>query len=393
MKRIFKTVCLLVLCTAMLVSSVIPVSAYEAKGTQLLEQGEVSEEEAIILNLFDYMDRNVKDQIEGSILDFIKDGLGLVDLDDIIEQMPGGKTVIFIRDVFMGSAYAFADLGTALNEWRGQKKESLENINDYFTNAHEFFWEYAEIAYTIGKKYSGTNQPLHDMTDYQGENLDAKAFGILTEYAQKIEKAKSERVFKYSSKCKKQIQEWADVLYDMHNRMPGMQAFYNLGRFGSFHVPDEAAFIKTDVPCMITSKSTGKLLNVYTHSSAKNLKNGVKVNVYKYVESEADTQTFTFVDNGDGTYRIRVSGGTKYIDIYNKKTDRIAANGAKVQVWEKDDAHWRDQSFIFECEDGYYRILLAANPDYCLYIKSNGYLALGKTKTGTDSQLWKILYQ
>ena len=393
MKRLLKSACLLLLCMSMLISSVLPVGAYSAKGTELLEQGKVSEREAIILNIFDYADRIANAKLE----DFVKDktNFSFTAEDRIlneIKKLPDGAAFVEVYSLFKVSAYAFSDLGKALNSWRGQKKASLQSIANYFKDAQVNFWGYAETAYKLGKQYSNTNKPLHDMTDCSGGNLDALAFESLTEAAVKIEKAKDERVFFLSSKSKNQILEWADVLYSLANRTPSMQAFYNLGRYGSFIVPDDAVFIKADTPCMITSKSTGKLLNVYTHSSAKNLKNGVKVNVYKYVEEEADTQTFVFVDNGDGTYGIRVSACQKYIDVYNTKTDRIAKNGAKVQVWGKEAKHWRDQTFKFECENGYYRILLAADTDYCLYVKSNGYLALGKTKAGNSAQLWKIVY-
>ena len=387
MKRIFKTACLLLLCMTMLMSSVLPVSAasYSAKGTQMLKEGKVSKDEAVVINILDYLERNVTDQIDDQLKDLIKDGFGIPNL--------GNGTVSIVWNAFKGSAYAFYDLGKALNEWRGAKKELLQNIADYYKNATTLFWEYVDNAYQTGKKYANTNTPLHDMSNYNGVNLEDKAFDILVDFAKSIEKAKNDKVFKYSSKCKKQIQEWVDDLYDMANRSPSMQAYYILGRFGTFVVPDYAAFVKADTTCILTSASTGKVLNVSSDASAKKLKNGVKLNVYKYMETDDDTQTFAFIDNGDGSYRIRVSTSKKYLDVYNTNAKKIAKVNAKVQTWDKNTDHWRDQSFKFECEDGYYRILLAADPKYCLYVKSNGNVVLGKTKEGDSSQLWKIIYQ
>ena len=396
MKRIFKTACLLFLCMTMLMSTVVPVSAasYEAKGTKLLQQGKVSEGEAIVLNIFDYIGRIGDAKLE----DYVK---GQTDLSFSTEERflneakkyPGGNTFVEVYSLFKVSAYAFSDLGNALNEWRGTKKELLQDIADYFKNAQSQFWGYAENAYEIGAKYANTNTPLHDMSDYNGYDLESKAFTNLVKYAKSIEKIKSDKIFLFSSSCKKQIQEWADTLYDMANRSPNMQAFYNLGRYGSFVVPDDAAFVKTGKTCVISSVSAGKVLNVSSDASAAKLKNGVKLNVYKYMGTDDDTQTFVFVDNGDGSYRIRVSTSKKYLDVYNTNAKKIAKVNAKVQTWDKNTDHWRDQSFKFECEGGYYRILLAADPKYCLYVKSNGNVVLGKTKEGDTSQLWKITYK
>ena len=379
----------------MLMSSNLPVSAaYSGKGTKLLQQGKVSESEAIVLNIFDYLDRNLEKQVE----DMAKDASGLKFgfgdyVESAIEKIPGGKTVLLVWGVFETSAYAFSDLGKALNEWRGTKKELLQDIADYFKNAQSQFWGYAENAYEIGAKYANTNTPLHDMSNYNKQDLESGAFDKLLHAAKAIEKAKSDKIFLFSSSCKKQIQEWADTLYDMANRSPNMQAFYNLGRYGSFVVPDDAAFVKTGKTCVISSISTGKVLNVSSDASASKLKNGIKLNVYKYMGTDDDTQTFVFVDNGDGSYRIRVSTSKKYIDVYNTNAKKIAKVNAKVQTWDKNSDHWRDQSFKFECEGGYYRILLAADPKYCLYVKSNSNVVLGKTKEGDTSQLWKITYK
>ena len=56
--------------------------------------------------------------------------------------------------------------------------------------------------------------------------------------------------------------QYADTLYDTCNRMVPMQVIYNLGRFGTVSVPDDAAFIETDVSCTFISKSKAKSLNV-----------------------------------------------------------------------------------------------------------------------------------
>ena len=126
MKRIFKTACLILLCMTMLMSSILPVSAasYSAKGTQMLKEGKVSKEEAVVINILDYLERNVTDQIDGKMKDLIKDGLGIPNID--------GGTVSIVWNAFKGSAYAFYDLGKALNEWRGAKKELLQDIADYY---------------------------------------------------------------------------------------------------------------------------------------------------------------------------------------------------------------------------------------------------------------------
>lgn len=397
MKRIFKPVCLLLLCMTMLMSAVVPVSAasYEAKGTKLLQQGKVSEGEAIIINIFDYADRIGSAKLE----DYAKDktNLSFTTEERILNEIkkyPGGNTVVEVYSLFKVSAYAFSDLGKALNSWRGTKKEILQNIAEYFTNAQTTFWNYAESAYNLGTYDRNTNKPLQDMANYKGLNLEANAFNLLTKAARKIEQTKDDPIFWLSSKSKNQILEWANVLYDLANRTPSMQAFYNLGRYGSFVVPDDAAFVKTNKTCIITSVSTGKVLNVSSDISiASKLTNAIKLNVYKYMGTDDVTQTFAFIDNGDGSYRIRVSTSKKYLDVYNTKSNKIASVGAKLQTWDKNTEHWRDQSFKFECEDGYYRILLAANPKYCLYVKSNGDIALGKTKEGNTAQLWKILYK
>ena len=119
------------------------------------------------------------------------------------------------------------------------------------------------------------------MANYKGLNLEANAFNLLTKAARKIEQTKDDPIFWLSSKSKNQILEWANVLYDLANRTPSMQAFYNLGRYGSFVVPDDAAFVKTNKTCIITSVSTGKVLNVSSDISiASKLTNAIKLNVY-----------------------------------------------------------------------------------------------------------------
>ena len=382
MKRIMKVFTVLLLAVCMTLSS-LPVSAAEAAGNDLLQKGEVSVEEAILINLFQYADTLLQDQIKGEI----EDAFGT---KNPFPDTPSGKTVEAVYELFMSSAYAYSELGEALEGWRGQKKASLESVRNTYKQALSMLWGGIETVYQLGQSHRGSNTKLLNMNTYRGIDRDNVYVAQLARAGKSVEKAKSEAVFRCSPGARRQIQEWADTLYDTCNRMVPMQVIYNLGRFGTVSVPDDAAFVETDVSCTFISKSKAKSLNVYTSRAAAKLRNGDRVNVY--ASCDDDTQDFRIIDNGDGTYRIRVNAAKKYLDIYNTKTDRIAKNGAKVQVWSKSTDHWRDQCFTFSSENGYTRILLAANPDYCLCVRANGYLALGRVKTGDDSQLWKIMY-
>jgi len=372
----------------MLLTSVLPASAYTASGTSAIGSGEMRTVDAIMCNLKEYaveaFGLNPKSIAEeaakGQIRKLAEHIFGE---DNVLDLLP--EPIEKTAELFLSSAYAYYDLGCVIAEVSKTRKALLNEASDHYRTAINRNLEALETVYELGVSHRGTQKAVPDfgaMTNAYYSEAIARMHSI--------EAIKKDPLIKSSSDYKKILQSLADQICVCLNTAPALDTVYSIARYASLDGTDNVVSIRTDRKFWLVSKSTGKNLNVYTDRAAKDLKNGDRVNVYK--ASGDDTQEFRFVKHDDGWYRIRVDGCKKYLDVYNTDSSKIAKSGAKVQLWSKNSDHYRDQCFTLTKENGFYRIHLAADPEYCLYVKKDGYLALGKVKEGSDAQLWNLIY-
>lgn len=379
---IFKRLICFVLLLTLLATAVLPVNAYTASGTQSVSSGDIDTLDAIFVNLEEYTTE---------LFGLDPQSLTSNMIDDFMEEhLPVPACVATVKaviDVFASSAYAFVDLGHSISQWSKAQKEIYKDIRAWYADVMICGANYMTEIYNLGVSHRGrtTDVPTSNLRHLQSVTTSRQLNLIHS-----IEEVKDHTIFKLSSQYRKQIQKLATAAREYYAAMPSSDLLYSLARYGSTDGTDNILTILTSEKCNIISKASGKFLNVYTNRAAKDLKNGDRISVY--TPTGDDTQDFRFVQHSDGSYRIRVNDCKKYIDIYNTNPNKIPKAGAKVQVYSKSTEHYRDQTFVFAKENGYYRILLAANTKYCLQVKDNGYLSLAKVETGNESQLWSIVY-
>ncbi len=371
----------------MLLTSVLPAAAYTASGTEAMKDGDMDTSDAIMCNLKEYAveifgldPKSIMEDVASWQAEKLSERIFGKNIFDILPE-PVEKTA----ELLISSAYAYYDLGCAIAEVSKTRKALLQEASDHYRNAIDCILDVMESVYELGVSHRGTRKDIPDFSA-----LTQSYYSTALSRVHNIEAIKKDRLIKNSSEYKNILQSLADQICVCLNTTPALDTIYSVARYASLDGTDNVIAIWTDRKCWFVSKSTGKNLNVYTDRAAKDLKNGDRINVYK--ASGDDTQEFRFVEYKDGWYRIRVDGCKKYLDIYNTDSSKIAKSGAKVQLWAKNSDHYRDQCFTLTKENGFYRIHLAADPEYCLYVKKDGYLALGKVKEGNDAQLWNIIY-
>ncbi len=370
--KLYKRILVVFLAVIMLCGTALSGLSYSSSGNEGVANGDMTIVEGIFENLKEFG----SDYIDGKIQDSIFDELGLPSV------LPSPLSDVL--DCVQLTADAYVDLYKAFLSWGKTKKEIMQQAMDLFETDYIYILGWIEYSYSLGAEHRGTNEKKPDLTTF-----NTRASNSLSILRRHLKEIKNDNIFIGDKNSRNKIQKLIDEVCNLQNTLPDFDYFYNLARYGSEYC-SVVCNMKTNTKCRIISKSTGKYLNVYTDRAAEDLKNGDRIKVYKYAPD--DTQEFCFVKNEQGAYRIRVNEGTKYLDVYNTVSDKIAKVGAKVQVWSKNNTHFRDQGFVFVYVDGYYRIHLAADTNYCLYVKSDGYVALGKVKENSSAQLWKIEY-